>query len=105
MRGRSNSKRGISSARREASVVQETIGGKSWSISRRRRPLYPPDATCFGQGVGPLAVGVVNDALKTTYDNDAVRYSLLSAAVTTTLGALLFVWAARFIRADIKRAA
>jgi hypothetical protein len=48
---------------------------------------------------------VVNDALKTTYDNDTVRYSLLSAAVTTTLGALLFVWAARFIRADIKRAA
>jgi MFS family permease len=61
-------------------------------------------ATCFGQGVGPLAVGMINDALKTTYGNDAVRYSLLSAAVTTTLGALLFVWAARYIRADIKRA-
>ena len=35
---------------------------------------------------------------------DAVRYSLLSAAVTTTLGALLFVWAAASIRGDIKRA-
>ena len=62
-------------------------------------------ATCFGQGVGPLAVGMINDALKSDYGNDAVRYSLLSASVTTTLGALLFVWAARFIRADIKRAA
>src|SRR5215831_2986261 len=61
-------------------------------------------ATCFGQGVGPLAVGMINDALKSDYGNDAVRYSLLSAAVTTTLGALLFVWAARYIRADIKRA-
>ena len=61
-------------------------------------------ATCFGQGVGPLAVGVVNDALKGSYGADAVRYSLLSAAVTTTLGALLFVWAARTIRADIQRA-
>ena len=61
-------------------------------------------ATCFGQGVGPLAVGVLNDALKGDYGADAVRYSLLSAAVTTSLGALLFVWAARFIRADIKRA-
>jgi MFS family permease len=61
-------------------------------------------ATCFGQGVGPLAVGMINDALKGAYGNDAVRYSLLSAAVTTTLGALLFVWAARFIRDDIKRA-
>jgi MFS family permease len=62
-------------------------------------------ATCFGQGVGPLAVGVVNDALKGSFGADAVRYSLLSAAITTTLGALLFVWAARPIRADIARAA
>jgi MFS family permease len=61
-------------------------------------------ATCFGQGVGPLAVGMINDTLKTTYGVDAVRYSLLSAAVTTTLGALLFVWAAVSIRTDIKRA-
>jgi len=60
-------------------------------------------ATCFGQG--PLAVGMINDALKGAYGNDAVRYSLLSAAVTTTLGALLFVWAAQSIRADIQRAA
>jgi hypothetical protein len=49
-------------------------------------------------------VGVVNDALKGSYGADAVRYSLLSAAITTTLGALLFVWAARTIRADIERA-
>jgi MFS family permease len=62
-------------------------------------------ATCFGQGVGPLAVGMINDALKSDYGVDAVRYSLLSAAATTTLGALLFAWAAVFIRADIKRVA
>jgi MFS family permease len=61
-------------------------------------------ATCFGQGVGPLTVGLINDALKLSYGADAVRYSLLSAAATTVLGALLFVWAARFIRADIERA-
>jgi predicted MFS family arabinose efflux permease len=61
-------------------------------------------ATCFGQGVGPLAVGMINDALKGSYGADAVRYSLLSAALTTMLGALLFVWAARSIRGDIKRA-
>lgn len=61
-------------------------------------------ATCFGQGVGPLVVGVINDALKNDYGANAVRYSLLSAAVTTTLGALLFVWAARTIREDIERA-
>ncbi|WP_166296045.1 spinster family MFS transporter [Bradyrhizobium sp. 2S1] len=61
-------------------------------------------ATCFGQGVGPLAVGMINDALKGADGADAVRYSLLSAAVTTTLGALLFVLAARSIRSDIARA-
>jgi hypothetical protein len=61
-------------------------------------------ATCFGQGVGPLAVGMINDALKGNYGVDAVRYSLLSAAITTTSGALLFVCAAVSIRADIKRA-
>jgi MFS family permease len=61
-------------------------------------------ATCFGQGVGPLAVGMINDALKGDYGTDAIRYSLLSASLTTMLGALLFVWAARSIRADIARA-
>jgi len=61
-------------------------------------------ATCFGQGIGPLAVGMGNDALKNDYGADAVRYSLLSAAVATTLGALLFALAARSIRADIQRA-
>src|SRR4029079_1653158 len=61
-------------------------------------------ATCLGQGVGPLAVVMINDCLKADYGADAVRYSLLSAAVTTTLGALLFIWAARTIREDIKRA-
>ncbi len=61
-------------------------------------------ATCFGQGVGPLAVGLLNDALKHDYGANAVRYSLLSAAVATTLGALLFAWAAAFVREDIRRA-
>jgi predicted MFS family arabinose efflux permease len=61
-------------------------------------------ATCFGQGVGPLVVGALNDALKADFGAQAVRYSLLSTAVTTTLGALLFVWAARSIRSDIQRA-
>lgn len=55
-------------------------------------------ATCFGQGFGPLAVGYLNDALKAAAGAEAVRYSLLVAALTTVL-------AARTIRADIARAA
>ncbi len=62
-------------------------------------------ATCFGQGLGPLVVGLITDALKTDYGPDAIRYSLLTAALTTTLGALLFVAAAPSIRSDIARAA
>lgn len=62
-------------------------------------------ATCFGQGVGPPVVGMFNDALKSSYGAEAVRYSLLSAAVTSTVGAFLFVWAARAIRENITRAA
>jgi MFS family permease len=40
-------------------------------------------ATCFGQGVGPLAVGYLNDILQNTYGAQAVRYSLLIAALAT----------------------
>ena len=47
---------------------------------------------------------MINDALKNDDGAGAVRYSLLSAVVTTTLGAPLFVWVARSIRNDIPRA-
>jgi MFS family permease len=61
--------------------------------------------TCFGQGVGPLAVGTLNDLLAPTYGSAAVRYSLMIAAAATVAAALFFLWAARSIRADIRRAA
>lgn len=61
-------------------------------------------ATCFGQGVGPLVVGSISDALEPEFGADAVRWSLLSATATTMLGAMFFVVAARSIRTDIARA-
>src|SRR3954452_17115648 len=61
-------------------------------------------ATCFGQGIGPLVVGGLNDAWKSQYGVEAVRYSMLSCSIATMLGALLFIWAAQSIRADIARA-
>jgi predicted MFS family arabinose efflux permease len=61
-------------------------------------------ATCFGQGLGPLVVGMVNDALKGDLGPDAIRYSLLTAGLTSMLGALLFVWAAPSLKSDIARA-
>jgi MFS family permease len=62
-------------------------------------------ATCFGQGVGPLMVGWLNDVLKDAYGAEAVRYSLMAAAVATVAAALFFAWAAHSIREDIRRAA
>jgi predicted MFS family arabinose efflux permease len=62
-------------------------------------------ATCLGQGVGPLVVGMITDALNADYGADAIRYGLLTAALTSTLGALLFAAAAPFVRRDIARAA
>jgi predicted MFS family arabinose efflux permease len=61
-------------------------------------------ATCFGQGIGPLLVGLISDALRPLYGVDAIRFSLLSAAGTTILGAAVFVLAAPAIRADTSRA-
>jgi len=61
--------------------------------------------TCFGLGVGPLAVGYLNDSLKAAYGAEAVRYSLMLAALATVLASLFFILAAQSIRADIKRAA
>jgi MFS family permease len=49
--------------------------------------IMPLTAAGFGQGVGPLTVGVLNDTLKNDFGARAVRYSLLSAAVMTTVGA------------------
>jgi MFS family permease len=61
-------------------------------------------ATLFGQGLGPLVVGSLNDILRGEYGVDAIRYSLLSAAVASTLGAAIFVCATPFLRRDIARA-
>ncbi|MBV8473779.1 MAG: MFS transporter [Hyphomicrobiales bacterium] len=61
-------------------------------------------ATLFGQGVGPLVVGVLNDALKPTYGVDAIRYSLLSAALASTLGGAVFLTATPFLKREIARA-
>lgn len=61
-------------------------------------------ATLFGLGVGPLVIGMANDALAPTFGAGAIRYSLLTGAATSTLGALLFWAAAAWVRRDIARA-
>lgn len=48
---------------------------------------------------------MLNDALSGDFGLAAVRYSLLTTSLTSMLGALLFAWAARFVRADVARVA
>lgn len=43
-----------------------------------------------GQVFGPLAVGMLNDALGSSYGDEAIRYSLLVVAICTALGGLCF---------------
>jgi MFS family permease len=56
--------------------------------------------TFLGTGLGPWAVGYLNDVLAPRYGDEAVRWSLLGVLSTCIVGALLFALAARTIRRD-----
>lgn len=55
----------------------------------------------FGLGLGPLLVGILNDALAETYGADAIRYSLLAMAGLGALAAPLFLLCARTLREEL----
>lgn len=56
-----------------------------------------------GYGVGPVLVGALNDALAPSLGADAIRWSLLGAAVVGAASALFFWQCARTLRADLER--
>jgi MFS family permease len=58
----------------------------------------------IGMGLGPFAVGALNDALAPAMGLEAVRYSLMLAAVPHVLAAGLSVLAARTLRLDLAQA-
>jgi predicted MFS family arabinose efflux permease len=49
----------------------------------------------IGAGGGPLLIGAVSDALKATYGEDALRYSMYMLPVMGFLAAMIFLWASR----------
>ncbi len=59
----------------------------------------------IGLGLGPLAIGALNDALTTTYGTQAIRYSLFIMVATNLWAAYHFFAGARTIRADVAAAA
>jgi MFS family permease len=61
-------------------------------------------ASFFGQIIGPLLVGRLNDWLDPAFGQMAIRYSLTVMVVVSLAGGLCFLAAARFIEADTQRA-
>ena len=59
----------------------------------------------IGLGIGPLAVGILNDALEPKYGVYAIRYSLLAMALTSLWAVVHSLLASRTIRTDIENVA
>jgi MFS family permease len=57
-----------------------------------------------GMGIGPLAIGALNDFLAPRIGQEAVRYSLMLAAVPHVLAAVFNALAARSLHEDLERA-
>ena len=56
--------------------------------------IFNLGVTMFGGGLGPLAIGMLSDALTPTYGNEALRYALgATTGICFLLGALCFIWA------------
>jgi MFS family permease len=62
-------------------------------------------ASLLGQGLGPLLVGMLDDRLRPTFGESAVRYSLLLVAAFAAAGGVAFAAAERFFERDRSRAA
>jgi len=57
-----------------------------------------------GLGLGPLLVGAMNDALRPTYGDAGIRYSLLATALLGATAALFFWLAGHSLRSDLDQA-
>ncbi len=55
----------------------------------------------IGMGLGPLAVGIISDALHPRLGADAIRYGLLVVGLTHLLGAMHHMFAARHLVRDL----
>jgi MFS family permease len=62
-------------------------------------------SSLLAQFIGPLLVGWLNDRLAQWYGPFAIRYSMLVLTVCVASAALCFLFAARTLEADTRRAA
>ena len=57
-----------------------------------------------GQGLGPLLTGFLSDVLRPEFGGQSLRYALAIMAGFASLGALFFLYGARYVAGDIERA-
>jgi MFS family permease len=62
-------------------------------------------SSLLGQFLGPLLVGWLNDRLARSFGLFAIRYSMLILTVFVASAAFCFLFAARTLEADTRRAA
>lgn len=58
----------------------------------------------IGTALGPLIIGMMNDALSPSLGVEAIRYSLVAVSIFTALGGFSHALGNRWVRADIERA-
>jgi MFS family permease len=56
-----------------------------------------------GLGAGPVAVGLISDALNASLGQEALRYALAIVSLSGVLAAILFLFSSRFLLADLSR--
>ena len=62
-------------------------------------------ATVVGQFGGPILIGWLNDQMHARFGEAAIRYSMLVVMACSAVAGLCYLYAARFVRADMERAA
>ena len=62
-------------------------------------------ATVVGQFGGPILIGWLNDEMHARFGDAAIRYSMLVVMACSALAGLCYLIAARYVRADMERAA
>ena len=58
----------------------------------------------LGLGLGPLIIGALNDFLRESHGELAIRYTMIVAVVANALACSFYVIGARSVRDDIARA-